>query len=251
MSAYRDDREALRARVEHLEGELSEARSELDRLRGGGASAEAALARGGNPFLGAPTTLRLRRRVDGELPAEAMDELVDVLRERFGAVGTIEQGGRGLAWKLQPPDTNRVVQVTVVPADGRTVIRVTERLGNLAGGLFGGIVGGVGGGGLGLVLPLTALIAPLAAPVAGAVWLLTTYGAVRAGYRASVRRRATELGAVIDELSEITARRTGTATPPRARVAAEAADADPAEKAEAELAGAHSPTREVTRGQGE
>jgi len=218
--AYRDEQEALRARVEQLEGELGETRRELDRLKGReDTRVDDALARGGvgAALLGGPSTLRFRRRVEGEPSGERMEELVDLLRERFGAVGEIQQGGRGLAWTLGQPASSRIVEVTVVPSGGRTSIRVTERLANLAGGLFGGILGGVGGGGLGAVLPIAMFLAPISAPFAAALWLLTVYGAVRSGYRSTVRRRAAELSRVADELAEAVGGDSGR-EPVRARV---------------------------------
>ena len=42
--------------------------------------------------------------------------------------------------------SERAVQVTVTPRNGRTTIRIEEPLGPLAGGLFGGVMGGMGGG---------------------------------------------------------------------------------------------------------
>jgi hypothetical protein len=42
------------------------------------------------------------------------------------------------------------LQVSVFPRAGKTTIRVSEQLRNLAGGLFGGIMGGYGGGSSGV-----------------------------------------------------------------------------------------------------
>lgn len=200
---YRDEQEALRAKVDHLERELDEARREIDRLRGEPStdSGSGKTAGPGAFWLGAPTRLRFRRSLDGELRADDHEAIVEGLQELFDAEGSVSVFGSTFRWSLRPPAINRVVDVRIKSKDGRTTIQITERLGNLAGGLFGGIVGGVGGGGVaGVAMAAAALAGAWAAPLAGVLWIVGTYGAVRTGYHALVKRRAAQLVRAAEQL---------------------------------------------------
>lgn len=198
---FRDDREAMRARVEALEDELEALRREnatlrrRDGLPGGPATL----------FFGAPVRLRVERVVDGELHESAHEMLVEEARSRFGALGRVTRVGRSFAWSLGPPASTRILEISAAPRRGRTTIRVQEQLANVAGGLFGGIVGGLGGGGLGVVLPLSfALRLPFGLlPLVALAWVTTVYAVVRASFRGLATRRHAELVACADELAEL------------------------------------------------
>jgi hypothetical protein len=107
-----------------------------------------------NRFLGAPTVLRLERTIDGEVPTDEYEQLVLEIQGRLGEVGSASTIGRSLQWTVQSAArrraSTRTVQVTISPRNGRTTIRIEERLGGLAGGVFGGLMGGVGGGTTGI-----------------------------------------------------------------------------------------------------
>jgi hypothetical protein len=168
----------------------------------------------GSRFLGAPTTLRFERVVDGEVPASEYDVLVDEIRRAFNDVGSTSTLGRTLAWSSSTVmhgrhASGRGVSVTIVARNGRTVIRAEESLGNLAGGLFGGIMGGGGGGGSGIAVGvgMAAFHSALAAvtiwgALLGGTWLLA-----RTIYANLVRRRASQLSSLVERLAEL-------ATPP-------------------------------------
>jgi serine/threonine-protein kinase len=96
-----------------------------------------------NRFLGSPTRLEYEVVVDGEMPTSDYDLMLDVIRRNVGESGALGSVGRSLHWQAAG---RRNVQVSVVPRGGKTTIRVSENLRNLAGGLFGGIMGGYGGG---------------------------------------------------------------------------------------------------------
>jgi len=190
----------MRARLDALEQELEDARAENDALR----SRDQTPGGPGAWFLGAATILREERSLDGEVPDSAHEDMVEALRARFEALGQVSHVGQSLAWTLAPPASTRIVEASVARRGGRTVIRVTERLGNLAGGLFGGIVGGAGGGGLGFVIPLAFLLrVPALIPFLAVGWLASVYAIVRATYTGIARRRASELRAAADELLAI------------------------------------------------
>lgn len=99
MTAYRDDAEALRARMAQLEDELAAARATIARLEGrvpraGGARRD--------PLLGAVLRQRDEASLEGPLDAAALEALGRVLRARTGhAVSVGAQGlkaeARGLA----------------------------------------------------------------------------------------------------------------------------------------------------------
>lgn len=197
---YRDETEGLRVRVAELEQELDRARGRIRELEGG-ASAGTGVDR---ILLGGPSRLAHEIEIDGELPHVAHEEIVEALRERFAVLGQTTTVGRALAWTTLGAPTQRFVEVSVSVRKGRTLIRASERLGNIAGGLFGGIVGGAGGGGLGLIVPAAmALGASALAPLVAVVWVLAIYAAVRIGFARLARRRDAQLRAAVDELSEI------------------------------------------------
>ena len=97
----------------------------------------------GRILLGGPTRLAHQIEIDGELPEAAHEDIVETLRERFEMVGQTTTVGRTLAWTTLGAPSQRVVEISVSVRKGRTLIRASERLGNLAGGLFGGIVAGM------------------------------------------------------------------------------------------------------------
>jgi hypothetical protein len=96
-----------------------------------------------NAFLGSPTRIEYDVVVDGEMPTTDYDLMLDVIRRHIADPGTLGNVGRSFTWQTA---ARRNVQVSIVPRNGKTTIRVTENLRTLAGGLFGGIMGGYGGG---------------------------------------------------------------------------------------------------------
>jgi hypothetical protein len=198
--AYREETEGLRARVSELEQELAEAQAKISALEG-----RRTAARGiGQTLLGGPLALAHEIEIDGELPVSAHEEIVDVLRERFGALGQITTVGRTLAWTSAAPGSTRFAEVTISVRGAKTRIRASERLGNLAGGLYGGIVGGAGGGGMGLIVPL-ALTAGIAAliPLITVAWLSLVYAVVRIAYGRVAARRDAELASAVDSIAAV------------------------------------------------
>ena len=86
--------------------------------------------------------------VDGEMPEDDFDLLVDLIRHRTGEPGQLASVGRSFSWQSQPP--RRSVSVSVLARGGKTTIRVSETMKQLAGQLFGGMMGGIGGGSIGV-----------------------------------------------------------------------------------------------------
>ncbi len=240
--AYRDEAEQLRARVRVLEEELSDAEAQIRRLE----RAKPASASGWALVLGAGSRLAAESEVAGEFDEPLAEAIIDRLRARFASLGQVSRLGNTLTFSTGPPATQRVVEFSVVSRAGRTTIRATENLANLAGGMFGGIVGGVGGGGLGLVLPLTArLFGTSMMPVLALVWLLAVYAVVRSSFARLASTRDRELRASVDEV----ARTIQGQSQPRARIElpadADAGDADAGDADAADVAHADSEAAEA------
>ena len=165
----------------------------------GGAS-----VRGWHRLLGERTTLIDEVTVDGEVPADAFERLVGVIQDQVHEHGHPTVLGRTLTWRSETQNRSRTLQVTVAARDGRTVVRVEERLGQLAGGVFGGGMGGFGGGlGFGLGLPLgIEVLGSAAVAVAFPLGILgLSYVGARAVYRHLVRGRRKALAALVHDLA--------------------------------------------------
>jgi hypothetical protein len=161
-----------------------------------------------SPWLGAPTHVVFERVVDGEIPVEEFEVLIDETRRTFGDVGLSSVIGRSLAWSssgsARRRASGRQVQVTAVVRSGTTTIRVEEEYRNLAGGLLGGMVGGGGGGTTGLTVG--ASMAAFHSPaLSAALWVTVVggfYTLARTIYSNIVSKRERELSALADRLAE-------------------------------------------------
>lgn len=157
---------------------------------------------GQNIFLGAPTNIVYEVEAPREIGAEDLEVLALMLQRAIGDPGHVSSLGRSLHWSSA--QQQRRLQISIVPRNGRTVIRADERLQPLVGGLFGGIVGGGGGGiGGGVGMPLG--IAIWHSPLAG----LSLFGAAVFGAYLTARtlfvsirgRRERELAHLLDEMA--------------------------------------------------
>jgi len=144
-----------------------------------------------NRFLGSPTRLEYEIVVDGEMPTSDYDLLLDVIRRDVGESGSLGTVGRSFSWQSAG---RRNIQVSVVPRNGKTTIRVSENLRNLAGGLFGGIMGGYGGGTTGMWVAVAVGTHSLVVGIAA--WLgnlALAYGVARGILRSAGNRRGDSL----------------------------------------------------------
>jgi hypothetical protein len=149
------------------------------------------------------------RVVDGEIPVDAYEPLVNEIRRTFGDNGMPSVLGRTLAWTSTPRGgrrraRGRQIDVSIVSRGGVTTIRVEEELSNLAGGLFGGLVGGGGGGttgisiGIGMqVFQSPAMAAMLWVAVASGFYMLA-----RALFAQAASKRETQIKGLLDRLEE-------------------------------------------------
>jgi hypothetical protein len=133
-----------------------------------------------SPWVGAPTRLVFERVVDGEIPVDEFEPLVNEIRRTFGENGIPSVLGRTLAWSSTQSagrrrGRGRQIDVSVTSRSGVTTIRVEEELRNTAGALFGGLVGGGGGGTTGISLGIGMEVLH-SAPLAGLLWVTIAAG---------------------------------------------------------------------------
>jgi len=174
-------------------------------------------------FLGAPTRLVVERVVDGIVPPEEYDFLLEEIRAALGRVGYAAKAGSSLYWTARKPqepmqgldlgnlwetmmeDEAPDIRVRLVTRQGQTRIRVEQRMGGTAGGIFGGVWGG-GGAGITagyLGIALGAMSAPVIPVLAGGVAIIGgTYALSRAIFQATVRSRLRILEDLGDRLAE-------------------------------------------------
>ena len=152
-----------------------------------------------NQFLGSPTRIDFEVVVDGEMPTSDYDLMLDVIRRHLVDVGTLGSVGRSFTWQTT---ARRNVQVSIVPRNGKTTIRVTENLRNLAGGLFGGIMGGYGGGTSGMWV--AAGVGMHSVAIGLGLWLANiglAYTIARTSLRGVGKRRGNTLRALAEDLA--------------------------------------------------
>lgn len=90
--AYRAQTEAMRLRIEELEGELAAAREIIARMQGDIVAAE---VEGEKPgwWTGAPRRLHIERELPFELSASGYEAIADLLRQRWPAANISQVGG--------------------------------------------------------------------------------------------------------------------------------------------------------------
>jgi Tfp pilus assembly protein FimV len=230
---YRDEREALEAKVQELEDDLGEARRTIARLQGEGAAAQPG-SDAPSAFLGAPPRLHLERELPFEVSDEGYEAIADILRARLstpaaGNMGNVGQVGRTLTFQ-RPGLTVRIAR----EPPGKTRITLDDNHQGF-GVLLG--VGTMGTTFFGLV-PVIALLkalafTPAALIVALPLLILTCYAPMRALVSRHVMRERTKRAAVIEVIAETAARHV---RPTRSRIAVPAAEEAGASEHEAEEA---------------
>ncbi|NVB40265.1 hypothetical protein G6O69_20650 [Pseudenhygromyxa sp. WMMC2535] len=164
-----------------------------------------------SPLLGGPRTILFEVTLDGEIPVPAYEYVIDAVRRQTGELGVASLIGRSLTWTALPshgragPGWSRNIALTIVPQNGRTRIRIEEKLDRLVAGVFGAVLGG-GGGGVSLLasLPLLALGWPATIPVSIIACVGGGWAAARRVYRKRVEQRQDELHGALMAIIEIT-----------------------------------------------
>ena len=183
-------------------GSTAERLSRIPTRAAGGGRSLAPRAPEQNVLVGAPTSIVCEVEVPKEVRSEDFEVLALTIQRALGDPGHISSLGRSLHWSAA--QQQRRLQISIVPRNGRTIIRADERLGPLVGGIFGGIVGGAGGGfGGGMGMPLgIALTHSVAAGVGFfGVVLGSAYLFARRLFAWLRRKRERELSNLVDELA--------------------------------------------------
>lgn len=115
----------------------AEAGIDPDRVAQAAASLEAQRGSGASALLGAPTTFRYQRFVEGEVPESELGELVRAIRRFTGREGQVSQVLDSLEWS-QESFEGAATHVAISPRRGRTRVEVTGRYVNNASWLYTG-----------------------------------------------------------------------------------------------------------------
>ena len=168
-----------------------------------GASKSVATQRfGQNIFLGAPTNIVREVEAPKEVGPEDLEVLALMIQRAIGDPGHVSSLGRSLHWSAA--QQQRRLQISIVPRNGRTIIRADERLQPLIGGLFGGIVGGGGGGiggGVGMPLGIAVWHSPLAGLGLFGATVFSAYLTARTLFVSIRGKRERELADLLDEMA--------------------------------------------------
>ena len=206
--SYRDELGAAQSRIESLERELKEAKSEALVVRSPSAIANRPGQKFAKRWFGGNTRIRGERVIEGEIEETTYALIVECVTEEFDVVGRPSIVPGRLDWSTERTNQNGAttqISISVMVADGKTTIRGDVRLGGLAGAIFGGIGGGVG---LGAAMAPAALffLNPIAGVVGVATWLGGTYAGCRKIFRHFSAKRERQLEKVLDQLEEIATR---------------------------------------------
>ncbi len=152
---------------------------------------------------GGPIRILLETEVPGEYPADRLGELVPLIQDGSTLPGQAGAVGRSLTWTARSESNTSALQVFVSAGDGRTRIRIEERLGGMVAGLFGGVVGGAGAGiGVGVGVGAGAAIGSAVMMVAFPLLAIGgSYALARAWYAAHTRRETGRLQLLLDRLA--------------------------------------------------
>ncbi len=156
------------------------------------------------PLVGAPSQLDFETVVDGEMPENDYDLLVDVIRRITGEPGLVGTVGRSFSWQTAQSmqSRRRNLQISVLPRAGKTTIRVSENLSGAVGGLFGGIIGGMGGGSTGIWIGVAFKFHDPALAVGLCLgWIGLAYATARGIFGVVSRRRARMLRDLTESLA--------------------------------------------------
>jgi hypothetical protein len=91
-----------------------------------------------------PTELHYEMVINGEVPEEDYDLLIDTIRRHWTAPGIGGMVGRTLTW-TGTTRRQRRVEVSIQPKSGKTTLRVQESFKQVAGAIFGVAMGVFGG----------------------------------------------------------------------------------------------------------
>ena len=162
-----------------------------------------------NWFLGGETEL-VEVQAAGRVASEQdLEKIFAMMNSLGGGQGGGSVMGNALFWATSEETLARTgfsMDISVVSSESGSIVRVQNRLGQMAGGIFGGVVGGIGLGaglGVGLGVGIGAMGSALFAVLFPIGVLAGTYLLARGTYRVIVRnqrRRIREIAGRIKQL---------------------------------------------------
>jgi len=158
----------------------------------------------------------LEDEVEGELPLERHEDVVDAIQVIMGDAGRAQVVGKTLTWMPAQTMSNpqRQLVVTVRSRDGRTRIRIDEKLNQMFWGIWIGFGCGLGLSGAGLAVPIglatrsgaMGAAVAISAVVVSLVLAHVVYSFVAGRRRRELQRlRSRVVGVVRDEAKRIAA----------------------------------------------
>jgi hypothetical protein len=188
--------------IERLGGELGLPATAIQRAIAGDAEIQRARV---SPW--GRRRIAFEDEIDGELPADRHEDVVDAIQASMGDGGRAQVVGRTLTWTPTPqtPGQGRQLTVSVRSRDGKTRVRVEENLSQQFLGLHLGFGLGLGIGlGFGVGFPVALSIG---SPLFGiGFWLLAeilSLTIAQIAYRAILRRRTRELSALRERIGDV------------------------------------------------
>lgn len=136
-------------------------------------------------FLGAPTSMYVERVIPGEIDEALLPEVAAKIGESFGMVGRSGQVGRSLEWTHSSERSN--LQVTVMPHNGQTKVRVVGKFSRIALAFY--IPALIIGGFWSSIIPLAMEVSTPLSLTIGALGLMMGYLFSRFSYSAYVRKK--------------------------------------------------------------
>ncbi|BAH40097.1 MAG TPA: serine/threonine protein kinase [Gemmatimonas aurantiaca] len=159
-------------------------------------------------WMGAHNKLEFEATLDGEVPLDYFEEMVDEARRAVGEMVNVSVVGRTLTittggTRQRQGNVARELQIQVAVRNGRTIIRAFEDLSPTWGGLFGGVGFGAGLGLSPLVFGLTLKFAhdPVMAAVGAVTAFLSAHGLARAIFVHTSRKREQTLRDLVQRLA--------------------------------------------------
>jgi hypothetical protein len=153
-------------------------------------------------------TLEIVEVMEGEVSSDSVDRMLEEVQRAFADGGSVTRTDRSATWSasrtLASSRLSSLV-VAITARDGRTEIRITERLDNLSTGLFVGL--GVGGSAVGIGTSGAIGMGEFGSPLLFAAMAVSAvsvcYGTARTLYTRSTRKRRRELQRLLGKLVEV------------------------------------------------
>ena len=162
---------------------------------------------GHSRFLGEVKTIEVTGVLDGEVGPDAMERMIEEVQRTFADTAGPSYTESSATWTgSSATASSRLsnMMVAITARNGRTEIRITERLDNLSVVLFGALAVGGSGVGIGIsgAIGMGELGMPLVALAGGVAAVTACFGTARTLYSRSARKRRRELQRLVARMVE-------------------------------------------------